>query len=312
MLSNLLFALEVTAPTFLVICTGIFLKRIGVINNEFADIGSALVFKVTLPCMLFVKLVQVDFHFIPLKLVLYALVSTTIAFLILEWLTPRIAKRDRGAFVQGSFRSNMGIVGFAYCLNAYGDPVIATVSIYLAFVTILYNVISLITLTRHAVKQSDQLSIRDTLLQIVKNPLIVAISLAIILSLIEFIPPHFILETMGYLGETSMPLALLCAGASIRWRDFRVSNNLYYATFAKLVALPLFIVLGGILIGLRGQELGILYLMSAAPTAAASYPMVRAVGGNHYLAAAIIASTSLAAVLAITPGLFILRSLGLV
>lgn len=313
MLTNLLFALEVTAPTFLVICIGIYLKRAGIITNEFADIGSDLVFKVTLPCMLFVKLVQVSFETIPLTLVACGLLGTLAAFLILEYLiAPRLDKHDRGAFVQGSFRSNMGIVGIAFCLNAYGDSIIATVSIYLAFVTILYNVLSLMTLTKHGLKDTDNLTFASTIKRIIRNPLIIAISLAVVLSLLHVSIPKPLLDTMGYLGAMSMPLALLCGGAAIRWRDFRVSGNLYWATFAKLIAVPVFVTLGGILVGLRGEMLGVLYLMSAAPTAGASYPMLRAVGGNHYLAAAIIASTSLASVVAITLGLFFLRAFGLI
>lgn len=313
MLSNLLFALEVTAPTFLVICVGIFLKRIGIINNDFAALGSDLVFKVTLPCMLFVKLVQVSFESIPISLVIWGLLGTTLAFLILEYfIAPRIEKADRGAFVQGSFRSNMGIIGIAFCLNAYGESVLATASIYLAFVTILYNVLSLLTLTKHGLKGTDNLTVTSTLMRIVQNPLIVAITLAITLSLLQVKLPKFMLDTMGYIGAMSMPLALLCGGASIRWRDFQVSINLYWATLAKLIIVPAFIVTGGVLIGLRGEALGVLYLMSAAPTAGASYPMVRAVGGNHYLAAAIIASTSLAAIVAITLGLFLLKALALI
>ena len=109
-----------------------------------------------------------------------------------------------------------------------------------------------------------------------------------------------------------MPLALLCIGASIRWRDFRVSANLYWTTLAKLFLVPGFITLGGILIGLRGEQLGVLYMMSSAPSATAGYAMLRGIGGNHYLGAAIIATTSLGSVIAITLGLFLLRAFALI
>ncbi|MFO7577798.1 MAG: hypothetical protein R6W66_08740, partial [Pelovirga sp.] len=69
---------------------------------------------------------------------------------------------------------------------------------------------------------------------------------------------------------------------------------------------------GGILFGLRGQELGVLYLMSASPTAAASYPMTMAMGGNYHLAAAIIAMTTLGSLFFTTLGVFVLRSFGLI
>jgi len=313
MLSNLAFALEVTAPTFLVICLGIFLKRIGMINNAFAELGSELVFKVTLPCLLFVKLVQVSFETPPITLIVYAIFATITVFLLLEYvIAPKLVKEDRSAFVQGAFRGNMGIVGLAFCLNAYGESVLALASVYLAFLTILFNILAMVTLTRNRINDANPPSFHRTLLNLAKNPLILSISLAIALSLMHISMPKFLLNTMDYIGGMSMPLALLCTGASIRWRDFRVSYNLYWATLAKILLVPSVITLGGILIGLRGEALGVLYLMSGAPTAAASYPMLRAIGGNHYLGAAIIASTSLGAVLAITLGLFVLRGSGLI
>ena len=270
MLANLAFALTVTAPTFLLICLGIFLKRAGIINNEFAQIGSDLVYKITLPCMLFVKLIQISFETPPVTLVAYGLVSTFIAFLILEFvIAPRLVQEDRSAFVQGAFRSNMGIIGIAFCINAYGDGILVIVSVYLAFVTILYNILSVITLNRHQLKDGQASSLKKTLSGVARSPIILAIVIAIALSFASFTPPKFLLETMDYIGSMSMPLALLCIGASIRWRDFRVSANLYWTTLAKLFLVPGFITAGGMLLGLRGESLGVLYLMSSAPSATA-------------------------------------------
>ena len=151
-----------------------------------------------------------------------------------------------------------------------------------------------------------------TIKSIAKNPLIVSIVFAIFLSQLKFEPPKYIISILGYVGGMSMPLALICTGASIRWRDFKTSNNLYWASIAKLIIVPGLITLGGILVGLRGEELGVLFLMSAAPAAAAGYPMLRAAGGNYHLGAAIIATTAIAAIVPITLGLFILRGLQLI
>lgn len=311
MLENLIFSLEVTLPIFMVICAGIVLKRIGVIDNEFARIGSELVFKVTLPCMLFVKLVDAQFNAMPLDLLVYALVATVAVFILLEWLiAPRLSQDDRGVFVQGAFRGNLGIIGLAYCLNAYGDSIIPLASIYLAFLTILFNVLAVITLNRHAAG-GENASLLVTLKKIAKNPLILAIVLALTLSWFKLEVPSVALETLGYFAAMTLPLALMCSGAAIRWREFRTSVNLYWATLAKLVVVPSLIVSGGVAMGFRGESLAVLYFMSSAPTAAASFPMVMALGGNHYLASAIIATTSLASIFATTAGLFLLRELGL-
>ena len=310
MLANLFFAFEVTAPTFLVICLGIYLKRTGLISNEFADTGSKLVFQVTLPCLLFVKLVQANFSVLPVTLIVYGLCATLIVYLILDFIiAPRLVKQDRSAFVQGAFRSNMGIVGLAFCLGAFGDGVLKVASVYLAFITILYNILSLTTFARH---QGVAANPYKTVLTIAKNPIILSIVLAMVLSQLQFTPPKYIISTLGYVGGMSMPLALICTGASIRWRDFQASTNLYWASIAKLIIVPATITLGGILIGLRGETLGVLFLMSAAPAASAGYPMLRAAGGNYHLGAAIIATTAIAAIIPITLGLFILRGFQLI
>ena len=47
------------------------------------------------------------------------------------------------------------------------------------------------------------------------------------------------------------------------------------------------------LAGFTGMSLGIVLLLSIAPTAAASYVMVRNMGGDHRLAASIIAVSTL-------------------
>ncbi len=74
--------------------------------------------------------------------------------------------------------------------------------------------------------------------------------------------------------------------------------------------MPFAITGGGILLGFRGIDLGILFLMCSAPTASASFIMVKAMGGNYKLAANIIALTSLGSIVSVSLGIMILRSLG--
>ena len=79
----------------------------------------------------------------------------------------------------------------------------------------------------------------------------------------------------------------------------------------KLLAVPLVFVACGVVAGFRGVDLGVLMLMSGAPTAAASYVMVRAMGGNAVLAANIIAVTTLGSILTTSVGVMVLRAAGL-
>ena len=108
-----------------------------------------------------------------------------------------------------------------------------------------------------------------------------------------------------YFARMTLPLALLCAGASIRRQEFPTAPALYGAVLGKLIVVPLLLTLGGIACGLRGESLAVLYLMSASPTAAASYPMAQAMKANHQLAAAIIAASSMGSLFSTILGIFL-------
>lgn len=313
MLAAFKFAFVVTAPIFLIICAGIILRKRQIITADFAKSGSDLVFRVTLPALLFSKVAVADFSHPPLILVGYACAMLLILFIFMDrCIAPRFAREDRGVMVQGVLRSNLGIIGLAYCLAAFGDDVMPTVSIYLACAVILINILSVVTLCRHHGEDGVGISLQSTVGAVGRNPLIWAIVAALLVSYFKIQINSVLMDTLEYLARVTLPLALICVGASIRWHEFRASRSVYLATVAKLVLIPLVTVGGAILIGMRGQELGVLYLMTAAPTAAASYPMVRAIGGNYHLAAAIVAATSISSILSTTLGLFLLKSFQLI
>lgn len=85
-----------------------------------------------------------------------------------------------------------------------------------------------------------------------------------------------------------------------------------YASLAKLLLVPLLLTSGAWLCGFRHVTLGVIFLLSATPTAAASYVMTRAMGGNATLAANIIAITTLGSFFTTALGLYFLRQWGLI
>ena len=57
---SLSFSFSVTGPICILLFLGWFLKRIQLINDAFVDSASKLVFKVTLPALLFLSIVNAD------------------------------------------------------------------------------------------------------------------------------------------------------------------------------------------------------------------------------------------------------------
>jgi hypothetical protein len=308
MFESLSYALDVTLPISLIIGLGILLKRIGWITDEFAKAGSDLVFNLTLPCLLFINIATTNLtdHF-PTLLIVFAASVMSIVFLIFHLLAYGIAnKLARGAFVQGACRGNIAIIGLALSVNAFGDSALAVASMYLAILVVPLNIFSILTLYYH---QEKTPSARDVARSVLTNPLAIAISLAILVALLPIQVPKLMLDTGSYLASMTLPLALLCVGATIRLQEFRSSSILYWAISSKIVFIPVVATVLGFYFGLRGEELGVLFMMTAAPTAAAAYPMVRSIGGDYHLTAAIIAGSTLMSIVSSTFGLFLLREM---
>ncbi|MFT5313901.1 MAG: malonate transporter, partial [Paraglaciecola sp.] len=170
LLPHLQSALYVTVPLLIILLAGILFKRIKLIDQHFVAIGNKLVFTVTLPCLLFLSVASRPIsESINVTLVLFGLVATVFSVIFVWWMAPLVVeKTKRGVFTQCTFRGNMGIIGLALCVNAFGEGIIAMAAVYLGIVTIFYNIVSILLLSN---------SRSMILINLAKNPLIIAIVL---------------------------------------------------------------------------------------------------------------------------------------
>ena len=311
-LQSLAFSFSIIGPIFVVLALGVYLRRIGLINDNFIDVGSKLVFNVTLPALLFLSISQTHIaDSANISLVVLGLVGTLIAYLLLELLSAALVpkREDRGVVVQGGFRSNMGIIGLAYCVNAFGDAGLVAASLYLGLVTILFNILAVITLNRSL---NHRGGVASTLKGIARNPLIISIVAALFIAGLEWDIPELLVHCGGYFSQMTLPLALLCTGSSLDFRALRADfRSAMISAVCKLMIVPLLLIAAGIAVGFRGLELGVLALMSSAPSAAASYIMVRAMGGNSALAANIIVLTTMGSLLTTSVLMMVLHGFAL-
>ncbi|KHN49855.1 AEC family transporter [Pectobacterium fontis] len=312
------FAFNVTMPNVLMLLLGIALRKLNLLNDAFCDTAMRVVFNLSLPCLLFFSVATNHQSFSEQwPLVVYGTLGTLATFLLLEIAAVKVVKepKERGIFVQGGFRSNTGVMGLAFAMSAYGDEGVAIGSLYLMVTVMMFNALSVITLTRSLQRQSPEQRIPASKLLkgIVTNPLIIGLLLGAAYGQSQLPMPGVIKQTGGFISSMALPLALLCAGASLEWRSmFRSSNVAVLASVAKILVVPGLLTLGGWLVGFRGVELGIIFLFSATPTASGSYAMTRAMGGNATLAANIIGLTTVGAFFMIAIGLYVLRSLGVI
>ncbi|MFQ3172193.1 MAG: malonate transporter [Oleispira sp.] len=307
---QLVFVGSITLPVFSLVFIGIWLKWRGKIDDVFTAKSSYIVFNLALPVLMFAAIVRTDIAQVgnP-RLIIFAMLIALLSFII-PWFSSRafIAdKKNLGVFVQGCFRSNLGILGLAFCVTTFAEKGLAVGALLLAVITPLYNILSIYALTR-AANENSKLNGLALLKGVITNPLIVAISLALPFAYWQITLPEVVMRSIDYLAAMTLPLALICIGGTLSFSALKQTQWIsWVAVIIKLLLLPAVVAIMAYLFGFRGVELGCLILMFASPTAAASFVMVRAIGGNHTLAANIIALTTLISLVTVSIAIYLLK-----
>ena len=303
--------LGITAPVFAMLFLGVALKRVGWIDAAFINTASALVFRGTMPTLMFLGIIKADLQTAlrPALLGYFVLATLACFLLIWGWAIWRCPKVDRGIYVQGAFRGNNGIVGLALATSLYGDYGLSVGSVLAGLVILCYNVLAAMILAIYSQDaKSDPWAICRSIL---RNPLIIGVVAAMPFAYWQVPLPDWLMTSGQYFAQMTLPLALICIGGTLTLATLRASSGIALSSsLMKMVWQPLLATLGAWLCGFRDADLAILFLYFAGPTAAASFVMARAYNGNHQLAAVIVVITTLAAVLTINVGLLLLQWAG--
>ena len=214
---------------------------------------------------------------------------------------------DKGVFVQGSFRSNFAIIGLALIVNLIGEKNLGRASLLLAFIMPLYNILAVIVLTV-PFKGKRQYDYFQTFVEIGKNPLIIAALLAIPFSILQINPGEIFTITLTYIAKIALPLALISIGASLNFNRLKKASNLsFIAAFNKIVLFPFIAVMAGILMNFNSEQMVILFILFASPTAIVSFIMAEAMGSNSKLASDIIVISTLLSIITLSIGIILLK-----
>nr|WP_067293932.1 AEC family transporter [Marinobacterium profundum] len=316
-LQSLQFTAGIVTPIFVIVLLGFLLRRQRLIDEAFINTSSRLVFMVALPTLVFMSIASTDFQavFNP-SLLGFVFLGTLLSFIVIWWLAARriTDQADLGAFVQGAFRSNFGIIGMALSYNLFGDSGLSQAAMILALVIPMYNVLSVVVLTVTANHgTTGGVSLIGILRAIALNPLIIAVVLALPFSYYGLHLPTALDTTGKYFANLTLPLALLAIGGALDLKSLRNSSmTAFWATLTKLLILPLLMVPVAAFLGFEGVELALLFVLFSSPTAAAAFVMARAMGANAQLTANIILTTTLGSILSLSAGIFLLRLLAVI
>lgn len=304
-MDNFVYSINVTIPVFLVMVIGYFLKQIGILNEEFVKVCNKFNFTVTLPFLLFRDISSVDIKAVfDLEYVLFCALATTVCFWTI-WGGAKLFIKDKsiiGAFVQASFRSSAAIIGLAFIQNIYGQSAMGPLMMIGAVP--LYNVYAVLVLTFEGESpdgKKDTGRIKKACINILKNPIIIAILLGLVVSLCNIQFPVIINKTVNNIAQLATPLALIGMGAGFEGAKAlgKIKPTLA-AAFIKLVLQAAVFVPVAVWMGFDGEKIIAILVMLAAPTTPSCYIMAKNMNNDGVLTASTVVVTTLLAAFTLT------------
>jgi len=200
-------------------------------------------------------------------------------------------------------------MGLPIAINLFGKSRVAPVAVVILFVVSTYAVASVILFEKFRGGHVDAV---DLAKRIITNPIIVGGLAAIIAILLKIQLPEIIAQTVSSLSDCTAPIAMILLGAGLNIDDFTSDRKkLAFCSVGKLAVAPIFGITGAVLLGMRDVELIAIVLMTASPTALASYAMASSMGGNGKLAGEIVVVTTIISCFTIPVWLFALKTMGM-
>ena len=315
MLQNMTAALNAVLPSFIIIAVGMLVRRKGLVGETALNQFNSVAFRVFLATQLFKNVydssVEESFD---AGLAVYMLVAVLLVTLLTALAVNRLEpmRERRGVMIQGIFRSNFVLLSLPLMQSLFGDAGSGMVSLMIALVVPLFNVLAVVVLETYAGKEKT--SAKKILRGIVKNPLIGATVLALIVKLtgLDLYRVSAIKSVLGSVAGAATPLCLFILGASFSLKGLEGgARSLWITTAGKLLVLPSLALAAAAALGFRGPALGVIMVCFGAPTAVSSYNMAREIGGDADLAAGIVVVTTALSCLTLFCWIVLLKTLGL-
>lgn len=284
------------APDFGVILLGIVLARMTSYPKDFWHHAEHLIFYVLFPCLLFTSVANSKIEIGTSAVFLATAVGAMLLAVVTSGLLRFLTKVDSVTFAsvfQLGFRFNT-YIGFALVSRLFGEEGFALMALLIAVWVPISNSIAVGVLAsavaRRDIEAGSQgaapTSVRrqvvtSTVKAIVKNPLIIATALGLVVNVTQCPVPAVGMQFLAHLGKASLAMGLLCIGAGMRFSGMRSTLGLLgLCTVQRLVLVPAVAVAVAYVVGIAPLAAGVCILFAALPTAQSCYVMTTSMGGN--------------------------------
>lgn len=314
-MENLLFSLNATVPVFLMMVLGLVFRKLGWLDETFADKMNKFVFMVPLPVLVFEDLATVDFAEVwDTRFVFFCFAVTLVSIGIAAGISCLWKDKSlQGEFIQVSYRSSAALLGVALIQNIYGDAGMAPLMMIGSVP--LYNIMAVVVLSFfHPERRGiDGAVMKKTLKGIATNPIIIAIVLGLFWSALRIPMPPIMQKTVSSIGDMATPMGLMAMGAAFDVRKaFAKAKPAAAAVFIKLVGFCALFLPVAVALGFRESELVAILVMLGSATTVSCFVMAKNMGHEGVLTSSVVMLTTLFSGFTLTGWIYLLRSLALI
>ena len=289
------FSLAVTAvfPIMAFMLIGSLLNRVKLLSAVTLTEMNRFIYYICFPLVMVNSIYRANLSeafdpaFLAVMILLVLLVAGALIFIL-----PRFfpQKPVLGSMLQGMIRSNSILFSFPVVIAISGIEQTGLISLCIATVVPLYNVLCVIILE---VLRGGKLNYPRLFLGIVKNPVIIGTLAGLAVKVSGLVLPAFAEKPIADIAALVTPLALILLGAGLRFTDtMKYRRELAVVIAVKLLLAPLLFVLVVRFMGFGPVAVTTAMAFSAVPTAISSYVQAREMQADGVLAGQIVAVTT--------------------
>ncbi len=326
-MKEILFSLNIVLPMAILLGMGYLFRKSGLFSPEFIQSGSKLCFYVLLSCSLFKNLYDSVLSSLPVRMILFTVISILCLFLFGILFAKAISSQRNqiGVLIQGVTRSNFAYIGIPLSTMMFTESALVSatsqeISILSIFVIPLFNILAVSALTYYGESKEEGSLLARTLRNLLRNPCILSIIAGLSVLLFRMLVPQsafllrdhlpFLYKVIGYLASMSTPLALMIVGAGLNFsHSAHNSSKLYATVFVKNLLFPGLVMLTAYLLkGFTPVDYAVMVSVFASPTAVASAVMAGEMGGDRDLANEIVVYTTIFSIISLLLIIYVLKT----
>ena len=306
-------AFNAVVPVVLLVAFGYFLKQQRYFNKTTIAQLNKLCFDLLLPIVTFDNIRRTNLNEVfDLRFVLYAAGSIFIAIFLLVILVPLFEtdRKKQGVIIQGTFRSNFVMLGIPLSSYIAGENSVVLASMLIMVIIPVFNAAAVILLSIYG---GCTVNKKRLITDVLKNHMIIASALGIIVSLLHSPIPHFLDKSLTDIGKVGSVFPIIVLGAMLDFSKLSANfKNLLITVMGKLIGMPLIFITSAVYLGFSSNEIVALVALYGSPTAVISAVMAEQLGCDHELAAQVVVFSTVISCITIFGIVFVLSFLKII